>query len=72
MGGQSYTVQFNANRGIGTRADQLFDYNEEKALRTKAFSRYKYRLAGWSTMASEGTVQTSVVAVMDSCRLSTF
>ena len=47
----SYTVQFNANGGTGTIADESFTYDTAQALTANAFSRTGYTFAGWSTSA---------------------
>ncbi len=54
----SYTVSFNANDGIGTMADQTFEYNETKSLTANSFTRIGYTFAGWAT-TSGGSVTYS-------------
>ena len=47
-----YTVQFNANGGSGTMADQTFAYDEQKALTANSFACTGYTFAGWNTQAN--------------------
>ena len=44
----SYTVTFDANDGVGTMADQVFAWDESKALTQNAFTRRGYEFLGWS------------------------
>ena len=43
----TYTVKFAANGGAGSMADQIFTYDEEKALTANAFTRAGYTFANW-------------------------
>lgn len=46
-----YVVQFNANGGTGTMADQGFEYDEEKPLTKNTFQMEGYNFDGWNTQA---------------------
>lgn len=45
----TYIIKFDANGGSGTMSDEIFTYDEIKALRTNAFIRDGYKFVGWST-----------------------
>ena len=49
-----YTVVFNANGGIGSMDNQVFEYDEYKSLNTNTFTNNDYQFAGWNTK-SDGT-----------------
>ena len=58
----NYKVRFNKNAddATGEMADQNFEYNEEKALTSNAFTRPHYTFAGWNTVADgSGTSYTN-------------
>ena len=60
----SYTVQFNANGGTGTMANQSFTYDVTQALSKNAFTRTGYIFAGWNTAADgSGTSYNDLQAV---------
>lgn len=44
-----YTVQFNANGGSGSMADQSFTYGKAQSLSANTFTRTGYTFAGWAT-----------------------
>lgn len=44
-----YTVQFNANGGSGSMADQSFTYGTAQSLSSNTFTRTGYTFAGWAT-----------------------
>ena len=46
-----YAVQFDANGGTGTMADQGFEYDEEKPLTKNTFQMEGYNFDGWNTQA---------------------
>ena len=47
---KEYTVKFNGNGSTsGSMSDQVFSYNESKALSTNAFKRTGYTFSGWNT-----------------------
>ena len=49
----TYTVHFDANNGTGTAMDdEVYEYNEEKALTKNTYTREGYRFLGWSTDAA--------------------
>ena len=50
----TYTVNFNANGGVGDMDSQTFNSCEEKALPLNLFSRENYWFVGWNT-APDGT-----------------
>lgn len=75
----SYTVEFNANGGKGTMANQTFTYDVAKALRANAFTKDGYKFAGWSTNAnydakeidaSEATGSTQIKLYKDKAEVS--
>ena len=46
----TYTVKFDANGGTGTAmADEIYEYNEEKALTKNTYTLEGYEFLGWST-----------------------
>lgn len=47
----TYTVEFKANGGEGTMADQTFTYDVEQALNANAFTKTGYTFAGWKDAA---------------------
>ena len=49
-----YTIQFNANGGLGTMSNQSYAYGVSQALTANAFTRTGYTFAGWNTKA-DGT-----------------
>ena len=53
------TVQFNANGGEGTMADQLFTYDVKQALTANTFTRTGYTFAGWAKTADGVIVYTN-------------
>ena len=60
----SYTVQFNANGGIGSMANQAFTYDAAQNLSTNTFTRTGYTFAGWNTNADgTGTSYTNSQSV---------
>ena len=44
-----YTVQFDANTGTGTMADQTISYNVATALSTNAYTKTGFAFSGWNT-----------------------
>ncbi|MBQ3215540.1 MAG: InlB B-repeat-containing protein, partial [Oscillospiraceae bacterium] len=46
-GGQTYTIQYNANGGTGTMEDTLVAYGYTTNLRKNTFTRPGYTFAGW-------------------------
>ena len=53
--GNPYTVQFNANGGEGTMANESFVYGTAKALTISTFKRTGYIFIGWSTSSTATT-----------------
>ncbi|MBQ2629948.1 MAG: InlB B-repeat-containing protein, partial [Kiritimatiellae bacterium] len=51
-----YTVEFNANGGTGTMANEAFTYDVAKNLTANAFSRDGYTYQGWATTADGDAV----------------
>ena len=49
-----YTIQFNANGGLGTMSNQSYAYGVSKALTANTFTKTGYNFAGWNTKA-DGT-----------------
>ncbi len=49
---KSYNIEFNANGGEGTMANQSFVYDEAQTLNPNAFKRDGYIFLGWSTEAN--------------------
>ena len=52
--GNEYSVEFNANGGTGTMADQSFIYGVDQNLSANIFTKVNYTFAGWNT-ESDGT-----------------
>lgn len=52
----NYSVQFNANGGSGTMADQEFAFWVSQDLSSNAFSRVGYTVEGWATSADGAKV----------------
>ncbi|MBQ5312634.1 MAG: InlB B-repeat-containing protein [Oscillospiraceae bacterium] len=48
----TFTVQFNANGGEGTMANQVFTYDVGQALTANTFTREGYTFEGWAKTAS--------------------
>lgn len=46
-----YSVEFNANGGIGTMAEQTFVYDTAQGLEANKFTKEGYTFKGWSTTA---------------------
>ena len=59
----SYTVNFNANGGTGSMANQSFTYGAAKALTANAFTRTGYTFQGWATSANGGKVYSNKQSV---------
>ena len=57
-GANGYTVQFIANGGSGTMADQHFVYDTPQALSRNAFTRTGHSFSGWATSANGIVVNT--------------
>ena len=53
--GNPYTVQFNANGGEGTMANESFVYGTAKALTISTFKRTGYIFIGWATSSTATT-----------------
>ena len=45
----NYTVEFDANSGIGIMITQDFKYDEEQRLNTNSFTKKNYTFTGWNT-----------------------
>ena len=58
-----FTVQFNANGGTGTMANQSFTYGMAKAMTANAFTRTGYTFAGWATSATGEKVYDDIQTV---------
>ena len=54
--GNSYSVKFNANGGMGTMSNESFTYGTAKALTANAFTRTGYTFQGWATSAGGDNV----------------
>lgn len=61
----TYTVEFNAAGGTGEMANQSFEYNEQKALTSNAFTRTGYKFGGWATSAGGAAVYSDAQTVMN-------
>ena len=62
----NYTVHFDANGGTGTLNDEVFNYNNQKALTSNTFTRTGYSFTGWNTKADgTGTAYTDGQTVKD-------
>ncbi len=48
---KTYTVNYDANNGIGSMTDQTATYGQDFALRPNSFSRAGYTFIGWNTEA---------------------
>ena len=60
----SYTVTFNPNGGDGgSMSDQIFTYDEEKALTANGFTKTGHTFAGWSTTPDGSVVYPDTQAV---------
>ena len=46
-----YTINFNANGGVGEMAAQTFEVGVDTALNANAFTRENYKFIGWNTAA---------------------
>lgn len=53
--GNSYTVKFNANGGIGSMEDQAFNCANSTAINANTFTRVGYTFKGWSTKKTATT-----------------
>ena len=51
-----YTIQYDANGGFGTMADQIVATDEDTKLATNIFTRDAYTFKGWSTNAESDAV----------------
>ena len=60
-----YEVEFNAAGGTGEMANQSFEYNEQKALTSNAFTRTGYKFSGWATSAGGAAVYADREEVMN-------
>ena len=63
--GVPYSVQFNANGGSGTMANESFVYGTAKALTANAFTRTSYTFAGWATSATGAKVYNDKQSVQN-------
>ena len=59
----AYTVEFNANGGSGTMANQSFTYGTAQALTANAFTRTGYTFEGWATSPTGAKVYADKQAV---------
>ena len=60
----TYSVRFNANKGVGEMANQSFSYDETKSLTANGFTREGYLFTGWNTMPDgSGTTYTDQQSV---------
>ena len=60
--GKEYNVQFNANGGTGSMANQTIRYNQSANLNQNTFTRTGYSFAGWATSANAETVEYNNLA----------
>lgn len=58
-----YTIEFNANGGTGTMANQSHVYDRSKALSKNTFTKAGYSLSGWSTSPTGNKVYADEAVV---------
>ena len=60
-----YTVQFDANGGVGQMAEQTIEQDEDTALAKNIFTRKDFRFTGWSTDPNAAVRQLKDEAVVN-------
>lgn len=62
---KSYTVEFDANGGVGTMSDQTFAYNFSEPLRKNTFTKSQHLFDGWNTEPDgSGTAYTDEQSII--------